>query len=158
MLLGPSLRSLRRQLWSSSSSIFSNYSSFNSSGLLQTFSNTLRLIILPSTSSLSTISTKNCNFHYFSTSAAVAANLSTKEIVSKVTRRRQRRRLAKTCGKTTNAYAAIELALDSVVKIFTVSSSPNYGLPWQNKSQRETTGSGQQLANLVIILVQFNDS
>ncbi|KAH9746912.1 hypothetical protein WN944_011715 [Citrus x changshan-huyou] len=142
MLLGPSLRSLRRQLWSSSSSIFSNYSSFNSSGLLQTFSNTLRLIILPSTSSLSTISTKNCNFHYFSTSAAVAANLSTKEIVSKVTRRRQRRRLAKTCGKTTNAYAAIELALDSVVKIFTVSSSPNYGLPWQNKSQRETTGSG----------------
>lgn len=142
MLLGPSLRSLRRQLWSSSSSIFSNYSSFNSSGLLHTFSNTLRLIILPSTSSLSTISTKNCNFHYFSTSAAVAANLSTKEIVSKVTRRRQRRRLAKTCGKT-NAYAAIELALDSVVKIFTVSSSPNYGLPWQNKSQRETTGSGQ---------------
>lgn len=157
MLLGPSLRSLRRQLWSSSSSIFSNYSSINSSGLLETFSNTLRLIILPSTSSLSTISTKNCNFHYFSTSAAVAANLSTKEIVSKVTRRRQRRRLAKTCGKT-NAYAAIELALDSVVKIFTVSSSPNYGLPWQNKSQRETTGSGQQLANLVIILVQFNDS
>ncbi|KAL9456711.1 hypothetical protein AB3S75_005854 [Citrus x aurantiifolia] len=142
MLLGPSLRSLRRQLWSSSSSIFSNYSSINSSGLLETFSNTLRLIILPSTSSLSTISTKNCNFHYFSTSAAVAANLSTKEIVSKVTRRRQRRRLAKTCGKTTNAYAAIELALDSVVKIFTVSSSPNYGLPWQNKSQRETTGSG----------------
>lgn len=139
MLLGPSLRSLRRQLWSSSSSIFSNYISINSSGLLETFSNTLRLIILPSTSSLSTISTKNCNFHYFSTSAAVAANLSTKEIVSKVTRRR---RLAKTCGKT-NAYAAIELALDSVVKIFTVSSSPNYGLPWQNKSQRETTGSGQ---------------
>ncbi|KAK9139002.1 hypothetical protein Sjap_009596 [Stephania japonica] len=38
--------------------------------------------------------------------------------------------------------AAIELALDSVVKIFTVSSSPNYFLPWQNKSQRETMGSG----------------
>ncbi|CAK9137755.1 unnamed protein product [Ilex paraguariensis] len=41
-----------------------------------------------------------------------------------------------------DAHSAIELALDSVVKIFTVSSSPNYFLPWQNKSQRETTGSG----------------
>ncbi|KAJ9176052.1 hypothetical protein P3X46_011402 [Hevea brasiliensis] len=41
-----------------------------------------------------------------------------------------------------DAYSAIELALDSVVKIFTVSSSPNYFLPWQNKPQRETTGSG----------------
>lgn len=40
------------------------------------------------------------------------------------------------------AYSAIELALDSVVKIFTVSSSPSYFLPWQNKSQRETMGSG----------------
>eukprot|EP01018_Ginkgo_biloba_P002689 Gb_08262 [translate_table: standard] len=42
----------------------------------------------------------------------------------------------------TDAYAAIELALDAVVKVFTVSSSPNYFLPWQNKPQRETTGSG----------------
>ncbi|KAB2051851.1 hypothetical protein ES319_A12G080300v1 [Gossypium barbadense] len=42
----------------------------------------------------------------------------------------------------TDTYEAIELALDSVVKIFTVSSSPNYFLPWQNKSQRETMGSG----------------
>ncbi|XP_058101907.1 protease Do-like 10, mitochondrial isoform X1 [Magnolia sinica] len=42
----------------------------------------------------------------------------------------------------TDAYAAVDLALDSVVKIFTVSSSPNYFLPWQNKSQRETMGSG----------------
>jgi hypothetical protein len=32
--------------------------------------------------------------------------------------------------------------LDSVVKVFTVSSSPNYFLPWQNKPQREITGSG----------------
>ncbi|KAF9677020.1 hypothetical protein SADUNF_Sadunf08G0063800 [Salix dunnii] len=44
--------------------------------------------------------------------------------------------------KLRDAYSAIELALDSVVKIFTVSSSPNYFLPWQNKSQRETMGSG----------------
>uniref|UniRef100_A0A1D1XZU2 Protease Do-like 10, mitochondrial n=1 Tax=Anthurium amnicola TaxID=1678845 RepID=A0A1D1XZU2_9ARAE len=44
--------------------------------------------------------------------------------------------------RQTSGYAAIELALDAVVKIFTVSSSPNYFLPWQNKSQRETYGSG----------------
>ncbi|KAF7809555.1 protease Do-like 10, mitochondrial [Senna tora] len=42
----------------------------------------------------------------------------------------------------TDANLAIELALDSVVKIFTVSCSPSYFLPWQNKSQRETMGSG----------------
>lgn len=41
-----------------------------------------------------------------------------------------------------SSYLAIEVALDSVVKIFTVSSSPNYFLPWQNKPQRETMGSG----------------
>lgn len=40
------------------------------------------------------------------------------------------------------AYSGIEAALDSVVKIFTVSSSPNYLLPWQNKPPRETWGSG----------------
>ncbi|KDP32493.1 hypothetical protein JCGZ_13418 [Jatropha curcas] len=45
-------------------------------------------------------------------------------------------------SQLTDAYSAIELALDSVVKIFTVSSSPNYFLPWQNKPQRETMGSG----------------
>lgn len=45
-------------------------------------------------------------------------------------------------GVDSDAYSAIELALDSVVKIFTVSSSPNYTLPWQNKSQRESMGSG----------------
>ncbi|KAJ8466287.1 hypothetical protein OPV22_028839 [Ensete ventricosum] len=44
--------------------------------------------------------------------------------------------------RSTDAYAAIELALDSVVKVFTVSSSPNYFLPWQNKAQRESMGSG----------------
>ncbi|XP_038891212.1 protease Do-like 10, mitochondrial isoform X2 [Benincasa hispida] len=43
---------------------------------------------------------------------------------------------------TTDTFSAIELALDSVVKVFTVSCSPNYLLPWQNKSQRETMGSG----------------
>jgi len=42
----------------------------------------------------------------------------------------------------TNNTAAVELAFNSVVKIFTVSCSPNYLLPWQNKSQRESMGSG----------------
>lgn len=41
-----------------------------------------------------------------------------------------------------DACLAIELALDSVVKIFTVSNSPNYFLPWQNKSQRKSMSSG----------------
>ncbi|GBG79801.1 hypothetical protein CBR_g30063 [Chara braunii] len=40
------------------------------------------------------------------------------------------------------AYVAAELPLDPIVKIFSVSSSPNYFLPWQNKPQRETSGSG----------------
>ncbi|GJP31178.1 hypothetical protein CLOM_g9838 [Closterium sp. NIES-68] len=35
-----------------------------------------------------------------------------------------------------------EVALDSVVKLFAVASSPNYWLPWQSKPQREVTGSG----------------
>jgi hypothetical protein len=43
---------------------------------------------------------------------------------------------------TTNNNTAVELAFNSVVKIFTVSCSPNYLLPWQNKSQRESMGSG----------------
>jgi hypothetical protein len=43
---------------------------------------------------------------------------------------------------TNNNNTAVELAFNSVVKIFTVSCSPNYLLPWQNKSQRESMGSG----------------
>ncbi|CAI5952014.1 unnamed protein product [Closterium sp. NIES-64] len=35
-----------------------------------------------------------------------------------------------------------EAVLDSVVKVYAVGSSPNYRLPWQNKPQREVTGSG----------------
>eukprot|EP00700_Malawimonas_jakobiformis_P001081 EC720331.1.p1 GENE.EC720331.1~~EC720331.1.p1 ORF type:complete len:143 (+),score=13.95 EC720331.1:62-490(+) len=34
------------------------------------------------------------------------------------------------------------LPLQSVVKVFTESTSPNYFLPWQNKSQVEKTGRG----------------
>ncbi|XP_058215562.1 protease Do-like 10, mitochondrial [Rhododendron vialii] len=50
-----------------------------------------------------------------------------------------------------DAYSAIELALDSVVKIFTISSSPNYALPWQNKSQRDSMGSGFVVAGKRIL-------
>ena len=35
---------------------------------------------------------------------------------------------------------------NSVVKIFTTSSSPNYQMPWSNKPHRESTGSGFAIA------------
>ena len=35
-----------------------------------------------------------------------------------------------------------EEILQSIVKVFTVSSSPNFFMPWQNKTQSEKTGSG----------------
>lgn len=54
-----------------------------------------------------------------------------------------------------DGYAAIDLALDSVVKIFTVASSPSYLLPWQNKSQRETMGSGVLLLHSFIHVVIY---
>jgi len=53
----------------------------------------------------------------------------------------------------TDAYAAVELALDSVVKVFTVSSSPNYFLPWQNKAQRESMGSGKALISARVVVL-----
>lgn len=53
-----------------------------------------------------------------------------------------RRRKAGKSPPNSPAADAVDLALDSVVKIFTVSTSPSYFLPWQNKSQRESMGSG----------------
>jgi hypothetical protein len=53
-----------------------------------------------------------------------------------------RKPTAVTHTTNTNNNTAVELAFNSVVKIFTVSCSPNYLLPWQNKSQRESMGSG----------------
>lgn len=64
----------------------------------------------------------------------------------------RRRRLGIRRSRSTRDTDAIELALDSVVKIFTVASSPNYFLPWQNKSQRETMGSGNLLGFLLFLL------
>ncbi|KAL6197775.1 hypothetical protein ACLB2K_027569 [Fragaria x ananassa] len=63
----------------------------------------------------------------------------------------RRRRLGIRRSRSTRDTDAIELALDSVVKIFTVASSPNYFLPWQNKSQRETMGSGFVIAGNKIL-------
>lgn len=59
-----------------------------------------------------------------------------------------RRRKAGKGNPDSPAVDAVELALDSVVKIFTVSTSPSYFLPWQNKSQRESMGSGISLESL----------
>lgn len=38
--------------------------------------------------------------------------------------------------------ADVDRVLDSIVKVFTVHSRPNYFMPWQQKPQRESTGSG----------------
>ncbi|XP_010450457.1 PREDICTED: protease Do-like 10, mitochondrial [Camelina sativa] len=57
-------------------------------------------------------------------------------------RKISRRRQAGKSASNSPAADAVDLALDSVVKIFTVSTSPSYFLPWQNKSQRESMGSG----------------
>ncbi|KAK7839228.1 protease do-like 10 [Quercus suber] len=57
-----------------------------------------------------------------------------------VVRHQQQQKKTTTTDREDKDRDAIELALDSVVKIFTVSSSPNYILPWQNKSQRESMG------------------
>ncbi|KAJ0234457.1 Protease Do-like 10 [Hirschfeldia incana] len=62
----------------------------------------------------------------------------------------RRRKAAK--GSSAAAYSsAVDLAMDSVVKIFTVSTSPSYFLPWQNKSQRESMGSGFVISGRRII-------
>ncbi|CAH8298164.1 unnamed protein product [Eruca vesicaria subsp. sativa] len=61
----------------------------------------------------------------------------------------RRRNVAK--GATAAYSSAVDLAMDSVVKIFTVSTSPSYFLPWQNKSQRESMGSGFVISGRRII-------
>ena len=59
-----------------------------------------------------------------------------------------RRSLARSAGVPAAAAAAAAHEADdrdllqSIVKVFTVHSSPNYFMPWQNKPQRESSGSG----------------
>lgn len=55
-------------------------------------------------------------------------------------------------GRAQDPYLATEIALDAVVKIFAVSSSPNYFLPWQSKAQREATGSGECQSSTVLFI------
>ncbi|KAJ0082449.1 hypothetical protein Patl1_11913 [Pistacia atlantica] len=128
-MLGSALRRVTRLC---SSSSFSSFIIFNNA----TNTTSSRLLLLP-------------HYHHFSTATTVPAVHETSSLRNKLyrdtrARRRvvRRRFVKKSSNVTTNTYAAIELALDSVVKVFTVSRSPNYFLPWQNKSQRETTGSG----------------
>ena len=60
-----------------------------------------------------------------------------------------RRSLARSAGVPAASAAAAAAheaddrdLLQSIVKVFTVHSSPNYFMPWQNKPQRESSGSG----------------
>ncbi|CAK7326008.1 unnamed protein product [Dovyalis caffra] len=83
----------------------------------------------------------NFSFHY--TTAAAPAAIATATAITSAAAETTKNHVEEALQpKLSDAYSAIELALDSVVKIFTVASSPNYFLPWQNKSQRETMGSG----------------
>jgi hypothetical protein len=44
-----------------------------------------------------------------------------------------------------DAQVLSEASLQSIVKVFTVHSSPNYYMPWQNKPQRESTGARRRV-------------
>jgi hypothetical protein len=49
-----------------------------------------------------------------------------------------------------DAQVLSEASLQSIVKVFTVHSSPNYYMPWQNKPQRESTGAKRAAGVLLI--------
>ncbi|PSR92830.1 Protease Do-like [Actinidia chinensis var. chinensis] len=53
--------------------------------------------------------------------------------------------------RPSSSNSALELALQSVVKIFVVTCSPNYFLPWQNQYQSNTHGSGFIIAGKRIL-------
>uniref|UniRef100_A0A803RBS4 Uncharacterized protein n=1 Tax=Cannabis sativa TaxID=3483 RepID=A0A803RBS4_CANSA len=132
MTMGSSFRTIARlRLCSiSSSSFLLNFTATNSKSKYH--------LLLPIPISTSTIhANPNSSTPLFAKHNNAAHN-------SVVTHRRFQSTLAVATNADleTDAYSAIEVALDSVVKIFTVSSGPNYFLPWQNKSQRESMGSG----------------
>ncbi|KAM6550184.1 hypothetical protein CsatB_021860 [Cannabis sativa] len=132
MTMGSSFRTIARlRLCSiSSSSFLLNFTATNSKSRYH--------LLLPIPISTSTIhANPNSSTPLFAKHNNAAHN-------SVVTHRRFQSTLAVATNADleTDAYSAIEVALDSVVKIFTVSSGPNYFLPWQNKSQRESMGSG----------------
>ena len=57
-----------------------------------------------------------------------------------------RRSLSSAAAAAAAAEADDRHLLQSIVKVFTVHSSPNYFMPWQNKPQRESSGSGVVVA------------
>ncbi|EOA16309.1 hypothetical protein CARUB_v10004459mg [Capsella rubella] len=90
------------------------------------------------------VNPQNENRQYTTASAPVFSKRASKRKIS-------RRRHAGKSQSNSPAADAVDLALDSVVKIFTVSTSPSYFLPWQNKSQRESMGSGFVISGRRII-------
>ena len=107
------------------------------------------------------LSISDNNFFARQTSS-VTRMLSSSAPLAKSYRFRHRRWRTRTVpfsvGKASAArsdYAAVELALNSVVKVFSVLCSPNYLLPWQNKSQRETMGSGQCSLRFLHLLAHY---
>ncbi|KAE9616282.1 putative peptidase Do [Lupinus albus] len=104
----------------------------------------------PSTTTTTTTTTVNYSHSFFTEKNNNTIRRDTQ--ISSYNKLSSRRRRTAFIGKThqslvhkantVDSYSAVELALNSVVKIFTVSCSPNYLLPWQNKSQRESMGSG----------------
>ena len=73
-----------------------------------------------------------------------AASLARSATAARISAMTSRRRAHATAGAA--VAADDEHLLQSVVKVFTVHSSPNYFQPWQNKPQRETSGSGVVVA------------
>lgn len=56
-----------------------------------------------------------------------------------------------TLADSPERYAQGAQALDSIVKVFTVYSRPDYFLPWQNHPKRESTGSGFVIRDRLIL-------
>ena len=54
-------------------------------------------------------------------------------------------------GQKEGPFATGEEVLDSVVKIFSVTSKPNFFSPWQNHSKREGSGSGFVVSSRLIL-------
>lgn len=147
-MLVTSVRILRRRLCSSVSSIelIKDYTKKETSrrtiSCSRAAANVEDVVAAASYSSSESLSyiAKIENGPFASSSVAVRRNNN-----SSILRRRRLGNRRNKERRSTKDTDAIELALDSVVKIFTVASSPNYFLPWQNKSQRETMGSGSLL-------------
>lgn len=61
------------------------------------------------------------------------------------------RKLQEELGNEPAEFASGSAVLDSIVKVFTVHSRPNYFLPWQNHPKRESTGTGFVIKDGIIL-------